>query len=670
MSNTLASGHVWVRLVVASLIAVTTAVGVYMFAGFLWSDGGSLLDVLLLSIFAALYLWLAIAFWLATLGLILCLFSKKPISAPFRADAIDAHEYENLPATAVVMPIYNEEPASAFSGLLATCESVQKTSHGQGIDFFVLSDTTDSDIWVAEELAWATARRAVTKLDSSTVKPGGFYYRRRQNNVGLKSGNIRDFCERWGGGYKYMIILDADSVMDGWTIVEMIRRMEKDERIGILQVPPVPVSRQTLFARIQQFVAGIYGTAYIRGFAFWSQGSGNYWGHNAIIRMKPFIDHCGLPRLPGRGPLGGEITSHDFVEAAFMLRAGWEVRLAGDLGGSYEEPPTTIVDFVTRSRRWCQGNLQHLRLVALHGFHTASRFYFGMGAMAYLSSLLWLLFIVLTLITGINAPHGEAMGLLWMTLALLFLPKVWGYLVLLRDREAMRVHGGAGKAALSVFLEAVISALTAPIFMLFNVRFVIAILSGRGVRWDPQHRSDGAVTVSDAARTYTMHTAVGVIALVLLILVGSPGHWWLLAIIAGLVVSIPLAMSLGSVRVGMKMRDLGLFLGPEEIEPPSVLARQQVLRGEMQQVLRFSSRADIFRRVVLDAGLNDIHVALLAAQEISPGPWEKIESIAQVALHGGPEHLTRRDRLTLLSDGNAIAWLHRQAWKHWPVGVH
>lgn len=663
--------HSWVRLLVGFLIVGTTLGGTFMFGRLLWSDGGTVVDMLLLLIFALLYLWLSIAFWIGTLGFVLCLAPRawprqgrgEALSAgagPFQADSVDPHEYDDLPPTAVVMPICNEDPTRVFSGLLATYESVQAIGRGARIDFFALSDTSDPEVWIAEELAWATAWRAATG-------PGEIYYRRRQWNVGRKSGNIRDFCERWGGAYKYMVILDADSVMEGGTILEMIRRMERHERLGILQVPPVPVSRETLFARIQQFVARVYGRLYIRGYACWSQGESNYWGHNAIIRIEAFTKHCGLPRLPGDGPLGGEILSHDFVEAALMLRAGWEVRVASDLSGSYEEPPTTIIDFARRSRRWCQGNLQHLRLVALHGFHAISRIYFGMGAMSYLSSLLWLVFVVLTVINGVGAPSRSAVSLWLVTLALLFLPKVWGYLVLLRERMAMKAHGGPGPAALSVFLEAAVSILTAPVFMLFNVRFVVVLLSGRSIQWDPQRRDDTMVTLSEAIHQHGLHTAIGVTGMLLVLALGSPGQVWLLAVLLGMSLSIPLEMCLSNVRLGRQARDAGLFLGPEETEPPAVLVRQRILRREVRQALAFRNRADVFRRVVLDAGLNDMHIALLRTQSIEPGPWDQIESVAHVALYGGPEHLTQRDRLALLSNADAIAWLHREAWKKWKI---
>jgi membrane glycosyltransferase len=666
---TIRTGHFWIRLLFTSLILGTTGAGTYLFARLVWTRGLTFPGAIMLVIFALLYFWLSIAFWMATLGMILCLLSRKPSRQPFEPTGIPLQEYAHLPKTVMLMPICNEDPSRVFSGVLAMHESLLATGHASNIDFFVLSDTTDPEIWMLEEAAWAIARRTagLRKRDGEEEADGGIYYRRRQNNLGKKSGNIRDFCQQWGGRYKYMVVLDADSLMDGWSVIEMIRRMEKQSKLGILQVPPVLVSHETVFARMQQFVSRVYGEIYVRAYAFWSQGESNYWGHNAIVRTDPFIRHCGLPQLPGREPLGGEILSHDFVEAALMLRGGWEVRLAGDLGGSYEEPPVTIMDFVRRSRRWCQGDLQHLRLILLRGFHAVSRIYFGMGAMTYLSSLLWLIFVVLSLINGVGARGHSVLILTLMTVALLFLPKVWGYLALLSDRARMRTHGGLVKVALSVFLEAAVSILTSPIFMLFNVRFVLSILAGRGVKWDPQRRDDAAVAVRQAIHQYSLHTGTGVVAVSALLWFGSYQNLWLLILLAGLVLSIPIEIALSSLWLGRRLRQLGLFLGPEEAEPPAVLRRQHALRIEIQRMLQFRRRGDIFRRMVLDGALNAIHIGVLQAQGLESEDWDKVEPLAQVALYGGPEHLTLKDRRKLLSNQAAMQWLHRQAWKQWKL---
>ncbi|MBN8772313.1 MAG: glucans biosynthesis glucosyltransferase MdoH, partial [Thiobacillus sp.] len=219
------------------------------------------------------------------------------------------------------------------------------------------------------------------------------YYRRRRRNIARKAGNIADFCKRWGGGYDYLLVLDADSLMEPTSIIELARRMEADRDAGLIQTVPRLVHGKTVFARLHQFASRIYGPAIATGLAWWVGGEGNYWGHNAIIRRRAFTEAAGLPDLPGKAPFGGHILSHDFVEAALIRRAGWTVKIADDIQGSYEETPPSLVDFAIRDRRWCQGNLQHVGVLPARGLHWVSRFHLVSGILSYLASFLWLLLI-------------------------------------------------------------------------------------------------------------------------------------------------------------------------------------------------------------------------------------------------------------------------------------
>ena len=272
--------------------------------------------------------------------------------------------------------------------------SLDRTGRGADFDFFVLSDTADPDRWVDEELEWFDWCRSV----------GGFgriFYRRRRVRVERKSGNIADFCRRWGSQYRYMIVLDADSVMSGEALVRLVQLMEGSPATGLIQTVPASVDRKTLFGRVQQFAGRVYGPMFAAGLHYWQLGDGQYWGHNAIIRVAPFMEHCALPRLPGKPPLGGEILSHDFVEAALLGRAGWDLWLAYDLPGSYEESPSSLLEEMKRDRRWCQGNLQHLRLVLTRGLEGPHRALFLNGVMSYVSALLWFCFLALSTAEGL-----------------------------------------------------------------------------------------------------------------------------------------------------------------------------------------------------------------------------------------------------------------------------
>jgi membrane glycosyltransferase len=271
---------------------------------------------------------------------------------------------------------------------------------GARCELFVLSDTTDPDIWLAEIDAWQEMRGAV---------PGGerIFYRRRLRNVKRKTGNIEDFVTRWGGAYAYMLVLDADSIMAAGAMAELVRRMDANPDVGLIQAPPKLVRGRSPFARVLQFSGELYGPLSASGISYWALGEGNYWGHNAIIRTAPFADLCGLPLLPGKAPLGGEILSHDFVEAALLRRGGWQVWIADDLAGSYEEPPPTVADFATRDRRWCQGNLQHAKVLLARNLHWVSRLHLAIGIMAYVTSPLWLLFLLLSAAQAWELAYSE-----------------------------------------------------------------------------------------------------------------------------------------------------------------------------------------------------------------------------------------------------------------------
>src|SRR5271166_4083873 len=281
--------------------------------------------------------------------------------------------------TAVVMPIYNEAPSRVFGAMQAIIEDVERTGQVQSFDFFLLSDTTHANIWIAEERAFVAMR--------ARLPHARFYYRRRRKNLSRKAGNIADFVTHWGGHYPHMVVLDADSLMTGEAIVALAAAMEADPDAGIIQSLPLIINRNTMFARLQQFAARIAGPVVGAGLNAWVGRDGNYWGHNAIIRTRAFADHCGLPDLPGKPPFGGHILSHDFVEAGLIRRAGY---MLPDLAGSYEESPPSLIDLAARDRRWCQGNLQHARIIGAKGFTLATRQHLAHGIMGYLVSPLWM----------------------------------------------------------------------------------------------------------------------------------------------------------------------------------------------------------------------------------------------------------------------------------------
>jgi membrane glycosyltransferase len=660
------------RLAFLVLILLTTAWGVATFVQILGVDGLNLLDLAHTAVFSILLLWLAQSFWTlaagtAVLGLRLL---------PGRA-AVTPPDPASLPAepprTAIIVPIYNEDTHRVFAGLRSIWTGLQTLPEGKRCDLFVLSDTTDPDVWLAELDAWQRFREEV---------PGGehIFYRRRLRNVKRKTGNIEDFVTRWGGAYGTMLVLDADSLMSARAMAELVRRMDANPDVGLIQAPPKLVRGHSVFARVLQFAGELYGPLSVSGISYWAMGEGNYWGHNAIIRVGPFAELCGLPLLPGRAPLGGEIMSHDFVEAALLRRGGWQVWIADDIAGSYEEPPPTIADFATRDRRWCQGNLQHMKVVFARNLHWVNRLHLAIGIMSYVTSPLWLLFLLLSaaqawelarsqpvyFVEGLPFPvlpvsvEAEATVLLGITLGLLFAPKLLGLFLALVDGPRRRALGGAVRLTLSAALETFYSALLAPVMMLFHTSFVLQILLGAAIDWAPQRRNAAGGAVAETARRFGWVTVIGVIASVATYWATPKLFYWLIPVLAGLAFSIPLALLGSSEAVGRRLRDLGLLLIREESEPPGVMRRLDQLLAE--EVLP----RDLFSEVVLDPGFNALHIGMLrAAGEVPTVPAQAIRPVERKAVYLGPGALDKKERRALLEHPGSMSRLHLAAWLHW-----
>ncbi|WP_313119984.1 glucans biosynthesis glucosyltransferase MdoH, partial [Pantoea septica] len=390
----------------------------------------------ILFLFAILFCWVSAGFWTALMGFLQLLIGRDKYSISWSTVGDEPLNPEHR--TALIMPICNEDVERVFAGLRATWESVARTGNAEHFDVYVLSDSYDPDIAIAEQKAWMELVRDVGGA-------GKIFYRRRRRRVKRKSGNIDDFCRRWGSNYSYMVVLDADSVMSGECLTGLVRMMEANPNAGIIQSSPKASGMDTLYARCQQFATRVYGPLFTAGLHFWQLGESHYWGHNAIIRVKPFIEHCALAPLPGEGSFAGSILSHDFVEAALMRRAGWGVWIAYDLPGSYEELPPNLLDELKRDRRWCHGNLMNFRLFLVKGMHPVHRAVFLTGVMSYLSAPLWFMFLALS--TALQVVHTLmepqyflqprqlfpvwpqwrpelAIALFSTTLVLLFLPKL------------------------------------------------------------------------------------------------------------------------------------------------------------------------------------------------------------------------------------------------------
>jgi membrane glycosyltransferase len=577
----LISGAVlYARFILVAVTVGVTTYGVYQMLQVVRFASMTFLQGTMIFFFAVSLGWIAFA-----AGSVLAGASKRRDPIPADGSAAGAA------LTALVMPIYNEDPARTAAALQAMGEALQRIGAERSFEIVILSDSTNADAWIRES-------SSVTKLRASMRAIMPVWYRRRWLNTARKSGNLEDFVTRWGGRYDHMIVLDADSLIDAPALKCLVDTMQADSQLGILQTVPQLIGARTFFARLQQFAACVYGPIIARGLAAWSGDSGNYWGHNAIIRVSAFAQYCGLPQLKGRKPFGGFVLSHDFVEAALMRRGGWKVRMATDIGGSWEESPPTLIDIAIRDRRWAQGNLQHMKIVGAAGLRFISRMHLGVGIMSYLSSPLWLVMIGIGFALAIQSrlirpeyfshdfqlfptwPRFDValmMALFWFSMLVLLIPKMLGLIRALSSKRIRRGAGGVIGVMASFLLEVILSALYAPVLMVIQCRHVFEVFLGRDSGWKPQRRDSGGTTWTDAWRFHRRHMLLSCVTAVIVYFISPPLLAWVSPALLGLFLAIPLSRLSGSESLGRFLSRLALLRTPEEVETPALVARREEL---------------------------------------------------------------------------------------------
>ena len=564
------------RAMFMALTLISTTVATVVFADLQPDYQNTWLTVGQLALFALLSGWLVTGFMTAMMGFYVTLFGD---AHTLSAKQVQHHTLGADTRTAIIMPICNEDVRTVFAGLRATCESVALTGHTRAFDVFVLSDSNDAAIIQQERAAWEALR---LQLAQHPEQPQiEVYYRLRKRRTDRKAGNVADFCRRWGKDYRYMVVLDADSVMSGDCLVAMVKLMDANPKAGIIQTATQAIGHVTLHARAQQFASRVTGRLFTLGMQYWQMGESHYWGHNAIIRVAPFMQHCALDRIRGTGGMAGSIMSHDFVEAALMRRAGFHVWLVADLVGSYEQQPPDLLAELQRDRRWCQGNLQNSRLIAEPGIHPVHRSMFGTGAMAYLSAPLWLCFMTLgTALWLSGSPMvrdwatlpGELMGLWAWTLCLLFLPRILGLLAVFLKRQ-QHAYGGTASLLRSALLETMIALLQAPVRMVAHSLFVLIAVTGWKLDWKSPPREAAAVPWRDAMVQLAPMSLIIALLAVGVAMIDVRALVWLLPVGLPLLLAIPMTVLTSQVGVGTAMRALNYLLIPEETRSPAVLRR-------------------------------------------------------------------------------------------------
>lgn len=576
------------RILLALATLALTGYGAFEMHGVLSAGGITAMQWLFLAVFTINFAWIGFAACQAVLGF-------------FRQVWIDARGLRRgktdqpVLRTAILIPVYNEDAQPVAAALAAMAQGLGEQAAGQ-FAIFILSDSNRPDAWIAEEAAF---RQLIAASGASCP----IYYRHRRQNTERKAGNIADWVMRWGGGWEAMLVLDADSLIAPETIIEMARRMAADPGLGLLQSLPAIGGARSLYARLQQFANRCYGPIFGNGLAAWHGRNGNFWGHNAIIRTAAFAGAARLPELTGPPPFGGHVLSHDFIEAAFLRRAGWGVRIDTDLTESYEQAPPSLIDVLVRDRRWCQGNLQHARFLLARGLTWPTRLHLLTGIMAYMSAVLWLLLVAIGMLIAVQAAvtrpeyfktpalfptwpvfdSERAVALFLISMGVVLAPKALGWLaIMIRPRRLLR-FGGPVALTLSVLVELLLSVLYAPIMMIAQSGFVRAVLFGADSGWATQRRGDGRIGFGAALHAHRWHMAIG-LALALLSYELKPALFlWLLPVSSGLVLAAPLSWMSGSVTLGQALKRLTILRTPEEQRR----TRPAILTAYEQQLERF-----------------------------------------------------------------------------------
>ncbi len=537
-------------LVVLSTMVLLT----WQFVRIVSVDGFAVLDLILTGLFVICLLWTVVGFWNGVIGFCVMRFSRSTTQ--------DFKPHEPITcSTAVLMCIRNEDVDAVFHNMRQMAQALASTQAAKHFHFYILSDTNNNKIALAECQAFEALRAEFADILDIT-------YRLRSDNNGFKAGNIRDFCDNYGVNHDFMIVLDADSVMSGQAMLHLTQIMQAQPNLGILQHLTVGLPSKSAFTRIFQFGMRLGMRSYTLGSAWWQGDCGPYWGHNAIIRIAPFTSHCVLPKVAGTGALSGDILSHDQIEAVLMRKAGYECRVLPIEEGSYEQNPPSLLEFMRRDLRWCQGNMQYLKLLGMKGIKPTSRYQMLSAIGMFIGSPVAVLFGVIAtarlLFTNWHFDGAAAQHLVLVYLLMSFAPKLATLADVLMHKDLRASFGGAGRVLMGSAIETLFSILLVPIMCITEVLFLARLACGQSIGWGTQYRGAQQTSFSEAAQKLWLHTLFGCIAAVVFVAIGWMAFWWTLPMTLGLVLSVPFAALTSHPVLGRILHKAGLCTIPEE----------------------------------------------------------------------------------------------------------
>jgi membrane glycosyltransferase len=558
------------RLTFAALFVVTVAASLWLAVIALAPGGFAILDLAALVLFAATLPWMVAGFWNAVIGFIVMRFTADPAMAVMPSTARVRGDETVTASTAILLCVRNELPTRIIRNLEPTLAGIVASGYGERFHLYVLSDTDDADLALKEETHFAELAQRWHDRVAIT-------YRRRTINTGYKAGNIREFCERCGARHEFAVTLDADSFMTGDAILRLVRIMQADPRLGILQGLVLGLPSTSLFARIFQFGMRLGMRSYTIGSAWWQSDCGPYWGHNAVLRLAPFIKYCGLPVLKD-GEEERHILSHDQIEAALMRSAGYHVRVLAQEDLGWEENPPTLIEFMRRDLRWCQGNMQYFRFLSLANFKPVSRYQLMLAIMMFIGSPAWIGLLVLATIALVSfdsparfiRPDVGNVLFVWV-LVMWFSPKIATFIDLLLRPDDRNAFGGAARIIVNFAIETVYSILLCPILWISHAIFLAGLLFNREIGWIGQVRDDHAVSFRLALFSLWPQTLIGWVAIGLVSATQPAALPYVLFLAGGPALAVPFAMLTAWAPLGRLAVAIGIGRLPEETAAPEEL---------------------------------------------------------------------------------------------------
>jgi membrane glycosyltransferase len=559
------------RLLFAVLVIASTAGLIWLMAVTLSPGGLGKLDIAILVLFGFTLPWLVIGFWNAVVGYLIMRFAPDPEAAVTPVVARVRGDEPITASTAILACVRNEMPDRVIRNLKPALNGLIAAGAGERFHLYVLSDTSDAAVAAAEERefgALADSFRGRIAID----------YRRRAVNTGFKAGNIRDAFERWGARHQFALVLDTDSFMSAKSILRLVRIMQANPRLGILQSLVVGLPSTSAFARIFQFGMRLGMRSYTTGSAWWQGDCGPYWGHNAVIRIAPFVAHCELPPLPKGSPLGDHVLSHDQIEATLMRRAGYEVRVLPKEDDSWEENPPTMIEFIRRDLRWCQGNMQYWHFLTLPGLRPVSRYQLVFAILMFVGSPAWIGLLILGTILVATAQNVTDVMRLWPALAVYIIvfvmwmsPKLATILYVMPRARARNAFGGTVLFVSSIAIETIFFILLMPIMWFRHTVFLVGLMFGRQIGWIGQTRDDHSVSWAVAAQNLWPQTLLGLLCLGWLSMTHPLAIPFAAFVAGGLALAIPLAVFTAQPQAGQKLTRWGIGRLPEETNMPAEL---------------------------------------------------------------------------------------------------